>query len=146
MSFPQSTASKLKLITESDASEMLLDSYVMHRSFQRCAHCDSMEQYSTIFEVWTHPTKTRTTGLTSLRLFSSMHGLKNLPLAFIDLPVRVIPTCSDCIEQYEIISGETPIPHSSREAWAATLKRKYTPEPSRSESPAKRQEPGLDML
>lgn len=145
MTITQATSAKLRLITENDATEMLLDSYIMHRGRQRCLNCDCMESYSTLFEVWIHPTKTRTTGLTSLRLWTGPAAMKALPLAFLTLPVRSIPVCDDCIEAFEP-HGEAPIPHASREAWADTLRRKYTPEPaSRSES-AKPSAPTLDML
>lgn len=142
MTITQSARTHLKLISETTASEMILDSYVMQRSRQRCLHCDTIEAYSTIFEVWTHPTKTRTTGVRSLRVF--VGTLKKLPLAIVDLPERTIPTCYDCVEDFET-EGEKPIAPVSRESWEATLRRKYTPEPSRSDS-APKHVPTLESL
>ena len=129
MTITTATLNKAKLISETTASEMVIDSYLMQRSRQRCLCCDSVEAYSTIFEVWTHPTKTRTTGVRSLRVFAPLTKLKALPMAIVDLPERVVQCCYDCVETFEI-EGENPIAPASREAWEETLRRKYAaPEP-----------------
>lgn len=143
MNIPQSSVRKAQLISESTAAEMVIDSYVVHRSTQSCKTCLSVECYSTIFEVWVHPTKTRTTGVRSLKL--SVGELKNLPIAIVDLPERAVPTCYDCVETYAP-HGSTPIPPASRLAWEETLKRKYAaPEPARS-APRESHIPTLESL
>ena len=132
---------KPALLTESTASEMLHDSYVLHCSKQLCLNCGCGEEYSTLFEVWVHPTKTARTGLTSQRL-PGPTPLKDLPFAFIRLPTRSIPVCSECIETFEP-AGTKPIPLASREAWADTLRRKYAPEPAKA---AEKFTPTLESL
>lgn len=146
MTITASTHRKLSPLSESEAIEMQLDSYVMHRGRQHCSNCDCLESYSTIFEVWIHPTKTPRTGLTSLRLHASP-TLKNLPMSHLTLPVREIPVCDDCVEWYEgIVSFSKTIGHASREAWADTLRRKYAPAPATTTSQPSTKEPSLDTL
>lgn len=147
MTITESTQKKLPFVSESDAAIMQLDSYVLHRGRQHCANCDCIESYSTLFEVWIHPTKTARSGLTTLRLHGAGRDLKNLPIAHITLPIREVPVCDDCIEWYQGVHGFKAVGSASREAWADTLRRKYAPEPSRSESPESRKPtPTVDML
>jgi hypothetical protein len=115
-------------VSETEAKELTLDSYVMHIHTQICTNCDCAERFCELFEVWTHPTKTRTTALNVLHHADRIDH--SLMISYIELPKRPIPICSDCVEQYEIRDAERPTPAVSREAWAATLKRKYAPAPS----------------
>jgi hypothetical protein len=128
-------------ITESEAKELLLDSYVMYIHTHTCTNCECGERFSELFEVWAHPTKTRTTALNVLRPATRLDH--SLQLAYIELPERPIPVCSDCAPTYDI-GASPPIPALSREEWAATLKRKYAP-PAASQ-PKKPAPPTLDQL
>jgi hypothetical protein len=129
-------------LSESEVSELQLDSYVVHIHQQACLNCDCRERFSHLFEVWTHPTKTRTTGFRDLRLTSDQP--RDLPIAVVELPERSIPLCSDCAETYDR-PGLPAIQPISRSDWEATLKRKYTPEPP-APRPQSRPTPTLDQL
>lgn len=131
------------MVTESDAALLTHDSYVMHIRTQHCTSCSCGERFSTMFEVWTHPTKTRSTGLNVLRPVLGTI-LKDLTIAYIELPMIVIPLCSECVDTFVHPNRTSTIGVASREAWADTLKRKYTPDPVA--SPKGKVEPTLDML
>lgn len=113
-------------LTESDASELTLDSYLMHIYQTNCLRCGSGERYGQLFEVWTHPTKTRLSGFRELR--PARGALRDLPIAYVEMPERANPICSDCVHTYQSPTNKPTRPLSSQE-WAETLKRKYTPEP-----------------
>lgn len=129
-------------ITESDAALLFHDSYVMHMNTQLCESCKCGERFSQLFEVWVHPTKTRATNLHVLRKAIGL-VLKDLEIAYIDLPPIRIPLCTECVNTFVHPNRTSTIGLGSREAWAETLRRKYTPEPA---SPTKRPEPTLEML
>lgn len=118
-----------KPITESESKELLLDSYVMYINNHHCAACGALERFSQCFEVWVHPTKTRTTGLRDLRPISGR--LKDLPLAVLAANEKVVPICYKCSWTHQNRGKPTVAqPPLSREAWAETLKRKYAPTPN----------------
>ena len=125
-------------LTETDSTELQLDSYVMHIHNTLCAHCDSGERYGEMFEVWTHPTKTRLSGYRQLKPQAS-GPLKDLPITYLSLPTRQVMVCSDCIDTYQSPSSREPIQAISAQAWAETLKRKYTPQPTAEKTPTPRQ-------
>lgn len=132
-------------LSESEASELLLDSYVMHIHNNRCKNCDCVERHSHLFEVWTHPTKTRLTALNVLK--PVMGALQPLPIAYIDLPEREVPICSDCVELYTPPTGTPLLPAADPAAWRETLRKKYTPQPvADSRQPETKKEPTLDQL
>jgi hypothetical protein len=135
-----------QILTESTVSEMLHDSYVLHCTRQLCLNCGCGEEYSALFEVWIHPTKTARTGVTSLKAVGSSPLVKDLPFAFIKLPERHIPVCSECIETFEPQGASAPIPQASREAWAETLRKKYTPEPTQTATKSSTPEAKLEAL
>lgn len=125
-------------ISEGEAKELILDSYVMYVHTHTCTNCECGERFSQLFEVWAHPTKTRTTGFRDLRPAGRID--RSLQISYIELARQSIPICSDCVAQYETTESERPA--VSREAWAATLKRKYTPPAS----PVKKSTPAVPTL
>lgn len=129
-------------LTPSDAALLTLDSYVMHIKTNHCTSCSCSERYSEMFEVWVHPTKTATSGLNVLRKVVGT-TLKDLEIAYIELPPKQIPLCEECVNTFVHPERLSTIGVASREAWAETLRRKYTPEPAK---PAGKPEPTLDML
>lgn len=114
-------------ITEAEAVELQLDSYVMHIHNTICG-CGSGERYGQLFEVWIHPTKTRLSGFRELR--PARGALKDLPITYVDMPTEHKWICSDCITSYKSPTHGEPLPAVSAQAWAETLKRKYAPEPA----------------
>jgi hypothetical protein len=113
-------------LNETEIHELQLDSYQLQIHTHSCTHCECDERFSLLFEVWVHPYKTRTTGFKDLR--RSYAPLQDLPLAVIEMPVRQVPICSDCIDTFERV-GLPPVQPISEAAWAETLKRKYAPAP-----------------
>ena len=111
-------------ITASESQELALDSYVMYIHNHECTACGCCEQFSQIFEVWLHPTKTRLTNFRDLR--PAVGALKPLPLRYIEAPHQTIPICSDCVSLYRAPQGERIKPISNMD-WQETLKRKYAP-------------------
>jgi len=123
----------------------------MRRRIQICQNCENAELGSTIFEVWIHPTKTGRSGYRSERLFSGRELNRKYAMVVVDMPDRPVPYCADCGDTYASTTadgkGRETFPPCSAEAWAETLRRKYSPEPSRSESTSKSKlEPSLEML
>ena len=112
-------------ITEAEASELTLDSYLMQIHNTLCDRCGSGERYGQLFEVWVHPIKTRQSGYKELR--PARGALKPLPIAYVDMAEHRNSICSDCVHTYETPTAKA-IPAVSAQAWAETLKRKYTPE------------------
>lgn len=110
-------------ITETEAVELTLDSYLMRIHHTQCLRCKSGEQFSELFEVWVHPTKTRHTGFRDLR--PATQFLRDLPMSYFELPLRAIPICSDCVHTYRCTASPIPANAASNAAWAETLKRKY---------------------
>ena len=131
-------------ITESDAKLLTLDSYVMHIHTQNCISCECSERFSQLFEVWTHPTKTRATNLHVLRRTTTL-ALVDLEITYIELPPVRIHLCCECVNTFVHPNRTSTIPAVSREAWADTLRRKYTPQDTPSRA-ATRTEPTLDQL
>lgn len=131
-------------ITESDAALLIHDSYVMHIKTQHCTSCQCSERFSSLFECWTHPTKTKTSGLNVLKAAASGQ-LKDLEIAYIELPSISVHLCSECVNTFVHPNRSSTIGLASREAWAETLRRKYTPEPSAQRASGKLA-PDLDML
>lgn len=151
MTITQSTARKLNVLSEQDAAAMIFDSYVMRRRIQICQNCENAELGSTIFEVWVHPTKTHRSGYRSERLFSGQFLDRKYPMVVVDMPDRPVPFCADCGDSYTSTTadgGREQFPPCTAEAWAETLRRKYTPEPTRTDSAPKptKTEPTLEML
>lgn len=112
----------MQKLTETEQTELKLNSYLMHIHRTYCRRCGSGEQYQTLFEVWTHPTKTRISGYRDLRPARSQ--LKDLPMACLELPERPIEICSDCVHTYTCTASPIPSNAASAAAWAETLKRK----------------------
>jgi len=125
-------------MSESESHELALDSYVMYIHNHDCAACGCTEQFSQLFEVWLHPTKTRLSNFRDLRPVVGLQ-LKPLALRYIEVAHIQIPLCSDCVEHYRAPAGEKSEPISSV-AWSETLKRKYAP-PSAEPKVAKQSTP-----
>lgn len=134
-------AAKPLPITESVAEELILDSYVMHRHHQLCMNCECGEDFSLMYEVWVHPTKTRTTGYRQLKRII-LPFKQDLDVRVIDLPQQKVPLCTECVERHTP-HGATVFPACSPEGWAETLRKKYTPEPKLATT---KTEPTLDQL
>lgn len=132
-------------LTEGDASLLTLDSYVMHIRTHQCTSCQCGERFSSLFEVWTHPTKTRTSNLHVLRAVTQP-ALKDLAIVYIELPATSVPLCSECVNTFVHPNRISTIGVASREAWAETLRRKYTPEPVADKTASTKPAPSLDML
>src|SRR5215472_5540714 len=113
--------------TEAETHELVHDSYLMRIHNTCCARCGSGERYQELFEVWIHPTKTATTGLKQMRPVMT-DQLKDMHIAYIEMPDARIPICSDCISTYKCATDQTPTKACTPEAWADTLKRKYQPQ------------------
>jgi len=110
-------------ITESESRELRLDSYVTYVHHHHCRNCGCDETFSQIYEVWLHPTSTRITTFKDLR---PLAGLELLPLhmARIDVQVKQIPLCCQCVGTYRA-RGQGPKVVTNQE-WQETLRRKYT--------------------
>src|SRR5215471_5146208 len=121
-------------ISENESKEMLLDSYVTHIHIHEC-NCGAFETWSQVFEVWCHPTKTRTTRLTLLRPVVGLE-LKPLSMTVVQVPRKRIPICHRCAHGYKVTGKpEIVTVQSSNERWQETLHRKYA-EPSKAPAPA----------
>ena len=143
MTITQATFKKLQpQISENVAEELILDSYVMHRHHQECMKCECGEEFSTMFEVWVHPTKTRYNGYRQLKRVV-LPFKEDLDVSVIDLPKQKIPLCTECVELHEPHGRATVFPPCSAERWAETLQRKYTPEPQTAKA---KSEPSLEQL
>lgn len=116
-------------ITETDNTELVLDSYLM-QIHQNSCRCGSGERYGQMFEVWTHPTKTRLNGFRMLKPAGNGPLRAGLPVAYVDMPRQHNVICSDCVQHYQPAPKVQAIPALSEQQWAETLRRKYTPEPS----------------
>jgi len=113
-------------ITEAEHTELTLDSYLMQIHTTLCDRCGSGERYGQLFEVWVHPTKTAKSGYRELR--PARGSLKDLPIAYVDMAEQRNPVCSDCVHTYQTTNSQPALPAISAQAWAETLRRKYTPE------------------
>lgn len=136
-------------ITENESSELVLDSYVLYIHNQQCAACGALERFSQCYEVWLHPTKTRSSNLRDLR--PVVGGLKPLNMVQIAVPDKKIPVCAMCVSYY-FLQGKFPAEKKiSTEAWADTLRRKYAPpsaEPkiARTSDATPKMVPSLDQI
>lgn len=114
-------------ITESESKDMVLDSYVTYIHAHTCSSCGCVESFSQVFEVWLHPTKTRTTNLRDLRPVVGL-ALKPLNMAIIKVPPKMIPICCACAGSYKVVGRpEMVTVHANMDSWQETLRRKYAP-------------------
>ena len=113
-------------ITETEASELILDSYLMQIHTTLCDRRGSGERYGQLYEVWVHPVKTPKSGYKEFR--PARGALKDLPIAYVDMAEQRNSVCSDCVHTYQTRNNQPALPAVSAQAWAETLKRKYTPE------------------
>lgn len=133
-------------VTESEAKELALDSYVTYIHTQYCITCGAVETFSQCYEVWLHPTKTRNSNLRDLR--PAGKTLKPIPMAKLAIPIKHIPICARCVDNYK---APTPVQTTNAADWEATLRRKYEPAPAepkvatKSAKPAKHI-PTLDQI
>jgi hypothetical protein len=114
-------------VTETESKELLLDSYVTFIHKHYCANCGTVETFSQVFEVWLHPTKTRSTNLRDLR---PVVGLRLKPLNMTQLmaPEIQIPLCYSCISRYRVVGRpEIVTVKANNEQWQETLRRKAAP-------------------
>ena len=135
-------------ISESEHNDMLLDSYVTHIHTHHCSRCGDQETFSQIFEVLCHPTKTRTTKLTSLRPVVGLE-LKPLNLAVIQVPSKLVPICHRCAGSYKVVGKPEIITvQSSNDRWQETLRRKYSEPAKEAAKPptAPKAVPTLDQI
>lgn len=109
-------------VTESDAAALQLTSYVMHIRSHQCAHCQSGAEWSELYEVWTHPTKTSLSALNVLRPTATLHG--GMEIVYISLSIKTVPICSECVAGITTDDLPRPLPAASRSSWADTIKRK----------------------
>lgn len=105
---------------ESEAAALVHDHYVVTKLVTRCV-CGATWQHSELYEVWTHPTKTATTGMKQLR--STTEFKPDLELHAVQLKERALPVCSSCW-QIRRPKPQTIAPPLTWDEWAATLQRK----------------------
>jgi hypothetical protein len=116
-------------ITESESRDMLLDSYVTYIHNHHCSNCGQVETFAQCFEVWLHPTKTRTSNLRDMR--PVVGPLKPLNMAVLNAPDRKIPICHHCAANYRVQGRpEIVTVKSTNDQWQETLRRKYAPAPT----------------
>lgn len=109
-------------ISEAEAAALQLDSYVMHIKGQLCLHCSAGAEWSELYEVWTHPTKTRISALNVLKPTATLQG--GLAIVYIRLPVTSVPICSECVEKLTVDDLPRAIPATTRSQWAETVRKK----------------------
>jgi hypothetical protein len=115
--------------TETESKEMLFDSYVTIIHKHICTTCNMVEVFSQCFEVWLHPTKTRSSNLRDLRPVVGTH-LKPMNMAQINAAERRIPICHRCVASYRVVGRpEIVTVKASNEQWQETLRNKYAPPP-----------------
>jgi hypothetical protein len=135
-------------ITESESRDMMLDSYVTYIHNNTCTSCGQTETFAQCFEVWLHPTKTRTTNLRDMRPVVGV--LKPLSMTVLNAPNRTIPICHYCAPHYRVVGRpEIVTVRSTSDQWQETLRRKY--EPAQTEKVAKpaaqaKTVPSLDQI
>jgi hypothetical protein len=110
-------------ISETESHELALDSYVMYLHTQTCATCRAAESWSQIYEVWTHPTKTRTSNYRELRPLGGKTLKQDLPIAALARKPMTVPICTICVNHHAPKFGMKVV--VSETEWQETLKRKY---------------------
>lgn len=132
-------------LTESEAAALTLDSYLVQVHNHLCANCGCGERFISLFEVWTHPTKTNESRYIVKKPTNKI--VAGLEIAYMELRAIETPICSECV--YNAKAGvkyndsTTIFPALSEKSWAETLARKYAPEPKPASG---RPEPTLDQL
>ena len=117
-------------VTETESRELLLDSYVTYIHNHHCANCGQTETFAQCFEVWLHPTKTRSSNLRDMRPVIGP-ALKPLNMAVLQAPERKIPICHHCAANYRVVGRpEIVTVRSTNDQWQETLRRKYAPAPT----------------
>lgn len=111
-------------ISEGEANQFELTSYVLIAHTNHCTSCDSVHTHSELFEVWTHPTKT---ALNKAKILKPTSNLSlELPIDQISNPITNVPVCHECLNW---TAGLHPFKNEiqaplSYTAWADTLQRK----------------------
>lgn len=129
-------------LTEAESAALQHDSYLVQIRNQICSHCKCGERWVEIYEVWIDPIKTRTSKLAVKRPTTTIK--RGFDLTYFEMPLVEVPVCSECIPNFKVDEAAA-IPVASRDEWARTLQRKYTPAPT-SGSDSRRPEPRLDQL
>lgn len=106
-------------LSESVSEALQHTSYVLEGRRQVCRCCRRPAGFAMVWEVWTHPTKTATTGLKVLRPQLGP-TLKDLPVSHYHKPDETIPFCFACLPQ----TLGKPLAPVSESEWARTLQRK----------------------
>lgn len=109
-------------LTEAEATALQLDSYVMHIRSQHCVNCAAGAEWSELYEVWTHPTKTRISSLNVLKPTAMLQG--GMEIVYIRLPIATVPICSECVATITTADLPRPLPAANRSQWSDTLRRK----------------------
>ena len=134
-------------ISESESRELALDSYVLYAKHQKCITCGRTEHHSLMFEVWLHPTKTRSSNLRDLRPVKL--PLKQLDIFCIQTKSVEIPVCVACVGSQKASYKANTV---SSEEWTETLKRKYAAAPQEvkvaktTATPSRKVVPTLDQI
>ena len=111
-------------ITENESKELLFDSYVTYINTHQCAACGSIETFSQCFEVWLHPTKSKTSSFRDLRPVVGT-SLKPMNMAVIRAPARMVPICHHCATRYRVQGRPEQVAVAmNNDAWHETLRRK----------------------
>lgn len=136
-------------LSETEASSLVLDSYVLHIQTNLCSCCQCGERYSTLFEVWVHPTQTRLNRFNKLLPVFGTKLDRSKRITSIELPPKPVPFCSDCIHQVDTLAPDFVVVTAiSRQAWADTLQRKAQQEHAWQQAASRQRPPAptLDML
>lgn len=134
-------------LTEGEANAFEHTSYVLVAKTHICTSCGSVQNFSDLHEVWTHPTKT---ALSNAKILKAAHELRSgFPIATVCSPTANIPICHECLNGAGSTEGPRDFPPLSYAAWSDTIQRKAQDLISdRREAAARttRPAPTLDML
>ena len=133
-------------LTEAESESFTHTSYVLVARSHHCTSCDAIQNYSDLFEVHTHPTKT---ALSKAKILKPAHTLTlEMPIAHVTTPITNVPVCHECLNW---TTGLHPFKNAvqapcSYDAWTLTLQRKALELANARRAARAKHEPELDML
>lgn len=134
----------IRSISESEAEQYELSSYVLFVRAHACVHCNAVQNYCDLHEVWTHPFKTALTKAKILK--SAKQILPGFEISTVHIPIISVPVCHECITSYTPAANRI-FPAASYSAWSDTLQRKAVEAvEARKEAARMKTTPTLDQL
>lgn len=127
-------------LTEGEAANLQLDSYLAQIRNNFCKNCGCGERYIELFEVWVDPIKTRTSKLAVKRPTTQIKP--GFDLSYFEMSQTQVPVCSECIANFKPVENKI-LPAANRDEWARTVQRKHQPEVKPASG---RPEPSLESL